>query len=473
MSTRTIISDVTVVDVRAGKLRPASDLLIENGVIVEIGPTGSIPRRGDDGVIEPGQVYVVPGFVDMHAHVLNLADPTGTLDLMLASGITGFRQMSGTSELLRKRAAGTLPMPPESPALVALCGEILSPANAATPEQAAATVRAESTEGVDFIKIAAVGPEAFAAAQAEASALGLPIAGHLPAATDPRDAARLGFTIEHLGPGIPMLAACSTDEAAIRAELAGHAELTLPPLPPALIKRLLAVILPRVVVNPVARASDDSIAQLKHAIDTFDESKARDLARLFAAQGTWITPTLIRQMTSQLADTPSLQTDPNLRFMSEKTLKFWKKSAKRFAKKYTAEQHAIFHTQHALEQRLVKIFDEEGVRMLTGSDATGAGWVIPGPSLHQEFDLLAEAGLSPLRVLQMATLRAAEFLGTDGTTGAVEPGHVADLVFLSADPLASTSNLHSVVGVVCGGRHHSSRDLRAIEDHVAAHRWVG
>ncbi len=42
----------------------------------------------------------------------------------------------------------------------------------------------------------------------------------------------------------------------------------------------------------------------------------------------------------------------------------------------------------------------------------GAVWEIPGYALHQEFDLLAEAGLAPLRILQMATLNGAEFLGT-------------------------------------------------------------
>jgi hypothetical protein len=33
--------------------------------------------------------------------------------------------------------------------------------------------------------------------------------------------------------------------------------------------------------------------------------------------------------------------------------------------------------------------------MLAGTDANGAGWVIPGFALHDEFDLLASAGLSP------------------------------------------------------------------------------
>ena len=44
--------------------------------------------------------------------------------------------------------------------------------------------------------------------------------------------------------------------------------------------------------------------------------------------------------------------------------------------------------------------------MLAGDDMSGI-WVIAGFGLHQEFDLLAQAGLSPLRVLQMTTLNGA------------------------------------------------------------------
>ena len=51
------------------------------------------------------------------------------------------------------------------------------------------------------------------------------------------------------------------------------------------------------------------------------------------------------------------------------------------------------------------------VSMLAGSDSTGAGWEVPGIALHQEFEELEKARLSPLRVLQMTTLSAADFLG--------------------------------------------------------------
>jgi imidazolonepropionase-like amidohydrolase len=81
---------------------------------------------------------------------------------------------------------------------------------------------------------------------------------------------------------------------------------------------------------------------------------------------------------------------------------------------------------------------------------------VPGYSLHQEFDELARAGLSPLRVLQTVTLDAAEFLGRTSTLGTVELGKRADLVLLEANPLENVEHLHAIVGVVRAGRYRSA-----------------
>ena len=87
-----------------------------------------------------------------------------------------------------------------------------------------------------------------------------------------------------------------------------------------------------------------------------------------------------------------------------------------------------------LELKLTRIFEECGVKMMTGSDF-GGGWVIPGVSLHQEFDLLEKAGLTPLRILQMTTWNGAEFLKRESTMGTVDEGKDANLVLLDGNPL--------------------------------------
>ena len=81
--------------------------------------------------------------------------------------------------------------------------------------------------------------------------------------------------------------------------------------------------------------------------------------------------------------------------------------------------------------------------MLAGSDSGGAAWEVPGIALHQEFDELAKAGLPPLRILQMTTWDAADFLGATDVMGTVDAGKHADLVLLDAikDRIAASQSV--------------------------------
>jgi imidazolonepropionase-like amidohydrolase len=463
-----ILGGVTVVNTKDGSLSANRDVHIENGRITAITPA----KKDAAGRVDLTGKFVVPGFVDMHAHALNSKTPAGALALMLASGITGFRQMSGSAKQLGQRRAGTLNLPEASPALVALTGDLLTPGNAATPEAAVVAVQAGASGGADFIKIAAVSPSAFSSAQAEAKKLGIRIGGHLPAATDPVTASKAGlWSIEHMGPGIVMLVACSTDEDAIRAQLLGVPEIKLPPIKLPFMGALFGVILRRLVVNPMRRMTPAAADQIERTIDTFSEDKARRLAAEFAADGTWNVPTLIRQLTTETADLPGFRTDPNLKYVAKSAIKIWNDATDTF-EKFPPEMREIFHREYDLQLRLVKIFDEAGVRMAAGTDSTGAGWIIPGVALHQEIDELAKAGLTPLRILQLTTLNAAEMLGTTNSMGTVEAGKLADLVVLDANPTDSAANLHGVSGVVRAGRYYSSSDLEALKQGVETARSI-
>jgi imidazolonepropionase-like amidohydrolase len=466
-----ILRQVTVVDTRDGSLSAGQDVRVEGTTITGIGAAG--PDDAGATVIDAPGRFVVPGYNDMHAHPLTPGtDPAGPLALMLAHGITGFRQMGGTAQLLGERRAGTLRLPERGPALLATPGDLLTPLNAGSPEAAAATVREQHAQGADFIKVGLTRPDAFFAAQAEAARLGMPIVGHLPGGIDVRAASRGGMkSIEHLGPGTGILAACSPAEDAIRRESAGP-QIRLPPFPVPFLDRILAAVLRGIVVNPMARARTGDVAALTHAGDTFDEDRARELAKVFAADGTWQCPTLIRVRTQQRADAPEYTSDPNLRYLSAHTVEQWRRSNRTFARQPAAARET-FRRNYAIQLRLLRIFEAEGVRILAGTDACGAAWVVPGASLHQEFAELAAAGLSALRVLQAATADAAEFLGTTATMGAVAPGRAADLVLLSANPLEHHRNLGAIDGVVRAGRHYPAAALQSIKDEIAAARSGG
>ncbi len=467
-----VLSGVTVVDTRDGALRPNMDIAMEADRIVGITPVGAGPRDPAATTIDAASRFVVPGYLEMHAHALELEDPSGTLELMLANGITGFRQMSGSAKLLQQRQSGTLPLPKDAPAPLALPGAVLTPANAGTAEAAIATVRDQKAAGADFIKVGYVTPAVFFQAQAEANRLGIPIGGHLPTGIDVVAASDAGIRfIEHLGPGVGILAACSTDEAGVRQALAALPQLKAPPVKIPFLDLVIRRRMRKVLMNPLARSTPADMSILQRAVSTFSDEKCRALAATFVADGTWQCPTLMRERTCELCDAPEFRDDPNLRYVAPSTIEEWAAVADAFGRR-PPEDRATFRAAYAVQLELTKLLDEAGVKMLAGSDVTGAAWEVPGFSLHQEFDELAKAGLSPLRVLQMTTLNGAEFLGTAADMGAVEVGKSADLVLLDANPIESVDNLHAIWGVVRAGRYYSSADLEAMKGRIATSRSI-
>jgi imidazolonepropionase-like amidohydrolase len=91
------------------------------------------------------------------------------------------------------------------------------------------------------------------------------------------------------------------------------------------------------------------------------------------------------------------------------------------------------------------------VRVLAGTDAP-APLVVPGAALHDELGLFVKAGMKPAEALRAATLGPAECLGLADKLGTVEAGKLADLVLLSADPLADIGNTRAIALVLVGGR---------------------
>ena len=81
---------------------------------------------------------------------------------------------------------------------------------------------------------------------------------------------------------------------------------------------------------------------------------------------------------------------------------------------------------------------------------------------------LAKAGLSPLEVLQTATLNGAEFLRRTATMGTVEEGKNTDLVLLDANPISAVENLDRIWGVVLRGRYYSKSALDKMKDDIEA-----
>lgn len=461
-----LLDGVTIVNTRDGKLSPDMEVVLDGAKIVRIVRVGTVKASGSARLIDEHGKFIVPGYLDMHVHVLDSPTRDGDLALMLANGITGFRQMSGSAALLEARKGGKLVLPVEAPELLAMPGEILSRANAATPEAAVAEVQRQKTEGADFIKTVEVNPPTFFAALTEAKRQGLPYAGHVSPGVDAAEASRQGMrSIEHLGPIEALAVSCSTAEPMIRQAMAKATPPPMPNLPPETMAKMMRTTLASPVLGHVI-ANPNALQKTQRLIDTYNEGKCNTLAKLFVTDQTWQVPTLIRAKTSQFADDPLYTGDPNLRYVSASTLQFWNGVGHTFTAKITPEDRETLKGMFALQLKLTKLFNESGVEMMTGTDFGGI-WVVPGFSLHQEFDLLAQAGVAPLRILQMTTLNGAKFLGREGTAGSVDAGKDADLVLLDADPTADVQNHHRIAGVVRGGTYYSKNALESLKKKVA------
>jgi Amidohydrolase family len=463
-----VLSNVTIVDTHDGKLTPGATIVIEGGKITNIARSWKIDAATNAQHIDGKGRFVVPGFWDMHAHPFNNANLADNLTLMLTYGITGVRQMAGSPQLLEERKEGKLIPSTPAPELLALPGDLLLPTNAGTPEAAVAEVQKQKKEGADFIKTIQVAPDAFFASLAEATRQGLPYEGHLSPGVSATKASEAGMrAIEHLGAGEGILVDCSSDEAAIRQAIASQ------PARPSTAQAAsgAAAILNQKIglASPVLASSlsdPNYIPQTHHLIDTYSEAKSRALAQTFIDHQTWQTPTLIRLRTAAFADDPFYSSNPDLHYASPESLQLWQAVAERYSS-LTPEAQATLHSAFALQMKITRLFDEAGVQMLAGSDCGGSVWEVFGASLHQEFDLLAQAGLSPLKVLQMTTLNGAKFYNRQATAGSVEEGKEANLVLLDGNPVETVQNLHKIYAVIRGGNFYSTDALKALKQQVA------
>ena len=102
----------------------------------------------------------------------------------------------------------------------------------------------------------------------------------------------------------------------------------------------------------------------------------------------------------------------------------------------------------------LKTLEDADVTIAAGTDAGNIG-TIHGPALFREFQLMKEAGLTPMQILKCTTANAAKLFGgnTGARIGTIAKGNFADLVILKSDPsqdIAHASDIDMIIknGVV-------------------------
>ena len=109
--------------------------------------------------------------------------------------------------------------------------------------------------------------------------------------------------------------------------------------------------------------------------------------------------------------------------------------------------------------RIIPIFEHaaqiasatKGLKMMVGSGADGS--VFPhGTQALELAALVNHGGMTPLRVLEAATMTNAEAMGWQNRIGSIEAGKFADIIAVSGDPLSDITELQKVKFVMKGGK---------------------
>lgn len=152
-------------------------------------------------------------------------------------------------------------------------------------------------------------------------------------------------------------------------------------------------------------------------------------------------------------DRPELAEDPFFRAATTEALRArlgeeaWKDGQRAKADRHRASVR--------MNQRNLLLLREAGIRIGFGTDSGATPLRLPGFAEHRELSLMVEAGLPPAEALRIATEGTAALFGLEGR-GVLREGARADLLVLSADPLADISNSRRIAAVWQAGRQVST-----------------
>ena len=115
-------------------------------------------------------------------------------------------------------------------------------------------------------------------------------------------------------------------------------------------------------------------------------------------------------------------------------------------------------------------FVKAGGVLLSGEDPTGYGGALAGFGDQRQTELLVEAGFTPLEAIHIATQNGAEFLGEGSRIGTLKAGKQADIVVIKGDPSQKIEDLENVELVFKDGLGYDSEKLiHSVQGAVGLH----
>jgi len=190
-----------------------------------------------------------------------------------------------------------------------------------------------------------------------------------------------------------------------------------------------------------------------------DES-IRQIAQDAADDGLWATTTLylMRSIGEQAADLEgTLAAMPEVKYVHPAVfdVRKWGPGANYYVE---TGSRTWWPEYVAAQEKMLPALNESGVLLMSGTDAT-TPLMVPGFSLHDELETMADVGLSPYDILKTSTYNPALYLGKLKEFGTVEAGKWADLVLLEGNPLEDIANTRKIAGTMVRGRWYARADL--------------
>ncbi len=186
-----------------------------------------------------------------------------------------------------------------------------------------------------------------------------------------------------------------------------------------------------------------------------DDAKARDLIQILVAHHVSLTPTFMINFPGYPKEWDQFTAEAHEFFNNPELLAYYPPNAMRSAlqsyvriDKGELREHRMIGFENAM--RFHKMFVDAGGHLVVSGNTNDA-WV-PGVDLHQEMQIMADAGLTPMQIIMGSTKYPAEMLRKEKLLGTVEAGKLADVIIVNADPLQDIRNLDKVNTVIQDGR---------------------
>ncbi len=418
-----VIKDCILIDGTGAPPRGPVNIIVKQNRIDRIS-RGRVPKDADH-VIDAEGMYLLPGFIDMHAHLgsrQKAPDAEYVYKLWMGHGVTTVRgvPLYGNNEWVlseKERSANNEIVAPR------IFNYQRPPSNLQTPEEARLWVEAAPGQGIEGLKLGAFRPEIMSALLSEANRLRLGSTAHLAqtgvAQMNAMDAARLGLgTVTHYY---------------------GHFE--------ALLKD--NVVQPWPLDHNYNNEQDrfGQVARLWDKIHPPGSPEWKAYLQEHLERGTVFDPTmtiysagrdLMRARTAEWHDQYTL---PSL-------MQFFEPSRKNHGSYWfywTTEDEVAWRNFYRVWMQLINDYKNMGGRVTTGADS-GFIYDTYGFGYIEEFELLQEAGFHPLEVIQSATMNGAMTLHEPTRQpiefGVVRTGLLADMVLIDENPLKNFKVLY-------------------------------